>query len=498
LIPLPDNATNHPPSAPRGVFPWKLFVTLVVIAVLRLRRRTFGVGALAGSRDCRTRAAHDVPVAGQTTVYDSRGASSTSLQGEPLARATKCHSAPSDSTHAVHRGPQFLSPLGRGPVGRRPRGGDQPCSRCERPKAAARSRRQLARNLFLTPRATLSRKLKEIALAVEIERAYSKNRSSEMYFNQIYFGEGAYGVEAAAKTFLRQAARRADAARERAAGGLPANPSFYSPPAASCAARQRRGKVHPEHAGHARHHQVEFDKRHQLAARGPPPRATSTIARAYFTEMVRQHLDELYGANTSTRRAQVYTTLDMDLQQAAEARSGAPAFEPREGAELKNTPANFTRPSAEASRGRADHALSQGAMIAVDPRTGYIRALIGGRDWSHSNFNRAVQARRQPGSAFKPSCTMAANGTTASGPPTSWWTSRSRSPAATASCISRELRSHPSAGPVNAALRAPMCRSHSGDQAAAQGGHVAGPRATPAHGHQEPAGPEPVAGAGQQ
>jgi penicillin-binding protein 1A len=149
--------------------------------------------------------------------------------------------------------------------------------------------------------------------------------------------------------------------------------------------------------------QVEFNNA-MSAPLGVTPMKYSNDKAPYFVEMVRPHLDQKYGSNAVYEGGlKVYTTLDMDLQQVAE-RAVERQMSSLE-AELKpeHRLANYTPPAAGALiRGGQVTDYLQAAVVAIDPRTGYVRALVGGRNWDHSNFNRATQALRQPGSAFKP------------------------------------------------------------------------------------------------
>jgi penicillin-binding protein 1A len=266
---------------------------------------------------------------------------------------------------------------------------------------------QLARNLFLTHERTVTRKLKEIALAVEIERTYSKNQILEMYFNQIYFGEGAYGVEAAAKTYFAKPVQELSLSECALLAGLPANPGSFSPRRRPAAAKARRAKVLRNMLATRAITQVELDNA-MNAPLGVTPQRYSNERAPYFIEMVRLHLDERFGSNSVYEGGlRVYTTLDMDLQQAAERAIEKHLTSLESELKLKNRLANFVAPAADGPRGNQTPYL-QGAVVALDPRNGYVRALVGGREWNHSNFNRAIQARRQPGSAFKPFVYVAA------------------------------------------------------------------------------------------
>ena len=261
---------------------------------------------------------------------------------------------------------------------------------------------QLARNLFLTHERSLSRKLKEMVLAIQIEKTYSKDQILEMYFNQIYFGEGAYGVEAAAKTYFGKPVQELTLPESALLAGLPANPSVYSPRRRPQAARARRSKVLRNMLATHAITQVEFDNAIG-AGLGVTPVRYSNDRAPYFVEMVRLHLDERYGSNAVYEGGlKVWTTLDMDLQQIGERAMERQLEALENGLKLKVRRSNFVSAPTDSARALERTPYLQGSLVALDPRNGYIRALSGGRDWNQSNFNRAIQARRQPGSAFKP------------------------------------------------------------------------------------------------
>ena len=256
---------------------------------------------------------------------------------------------------------------------------------------------QLAKVLFLTPDRSLDRKLKEAVLAVELERRYSKDRILEMYLNQIYFGHGAFGVEAASRTFFGKGVSELAPADCALLAGLPKAPATYSPFEHPSAAIRRRatvitrmldtGALKPEQA-----------KRMAGAALDlvPPERRRTTGQ--YYLEYVQQYLEAQYGADLVFKGGlHVYTTLAPSMQLKAEAalREGLRALETR-------------RATAAAAKDAPPPERPEGALLALEPETGYIRAMVGGYDFFKSEFNRAVQARRQPGSAFKPFVYMAA------------------------------------------------------------------------------------------
>src|SRR5216683_367189 len=250
---------------------------------------------------------------------------------------------------------------------------------------------QLTKVLFLTPDKSLERKLKEAVLALELERRYSKDRILEMYLNQVYFGHGSYGVEAAARTYFGKSVSELTVREAALIAGLPRAPTSYSPFDHADAAKRRREVV--------LRRMVEFGAVKEAEAKRlaktdlgliPPERRRTTGQ--YFLEYVQQTLEAKYGADMVFKGGlNVYTTLSPPMQLAAEQalRDGLKALEGR---------SKTARPG--------EH--PEGAVVTVEPATGYVRALVGGYDFFRSEFNRAVQAKRQPGSAFKPFVYIAA------------------------------------------------------------------------------------------
>ncbi len=263
-------------------------------------------------------------------------------------------------------------------------------------RGASTITQQLAKNLFLTQDQTVTRKIKEAILAIRIERHFTKKEILSMYLNQIYFGEGAYGVEAASRRFFGKHVSDLTLAECAMLAGLPRNPSAYSPRRHFDRAKARQAIVLGSMKDMGMMTRDEAD-----AAAGENIsvlKVDKAEPGAYFAEYIRQILEEKYGASVLYREGlKVYTTLDLDLQQAAEVavETNLRAMEKR----LHYVPrdAMGTRPQAETASTR----YVQGALLAIDPENGYIEAMVGGRDFLESNFNRATQAERQPGSAFK-------------------------------------------------------------------------------------------------
>jgi penicillin-binding protein 1A len=263
-------------------------------------------------------------------------------------------------------------------------------------RGASTITQQLARNLFLTQEQTLTRKIKEAILAIRIERHYTKDEILAMYLNQIYFGEGAYGVASASRKYFGKDVSDLSLAESAMLAGIPRNPSAYSPTRSLAKAEQREGLVLQS--------MVEMD---MITAAEAAQAKNDTIViapaeraevGAYFTEYVRRILERKYGAEALYREGlRVYTTIDLSLQELAEraVEGNLRAMEKR----LRYTPRDTTGLHTAAQATKTDYI--QGALIALDPETGYIRAMVGGRDFLDSQWNRATQAPRQPGSAFK-------------------------------------------------------------------------------------------------
>ena len=267
---------------------------------------------------------------------------------------------------------------------------------------------QLARNIFperLERAKSVVRKLREGKVALAIERKYSKAKILELYLNQIYLGNGAYGVESAAQRYFGKNVRELNLAEAALLAALPKAPNRYNPRADPDRAVQRRNTV----LELLRDQHIINDADASLAKAYPLQLAqrteTGDVA-PYFVEWVRKQLDEQFGRQLYEQGLKVYTTLDIDMQLAAE-RAMEQQLRTIEGGKLG--PYKFVTYEQYLARpaddDRADAGITpylQGAFIALDPKTGGIRAMIGGRDYTDSKFNRATQALRQPGSTFKP------------------------------------------------------------------------------------------------
>jgi penicillin-binding protein 1A len=262
---------------------------------------------------------------------------------------------------------------------------------------------QLARNLFpdqLNYREqSMRRKVLEVRIARQIEGAFSKDKILELYLNHVYMGEGAYGVDAAARTYFGKPASRLTLAEAALIGGLPQSPSRINPRESREKAKKRRDLVLREmaKAGHITPAQAaEAQESPIRLARRPP----SSQRGSYFQERVRRELEERVPAELFTAGLRVYTTMDPVAQRAAEeemARQADAIEAGRFGA--------YRHPTYPEAKGETDEgatAYLQGFAVVMEAQTGAVRALVSGRDYDDSKFDRVYQGMRQPGSAFKP------------------------------------------------------------------------------------------------
>jgi penicillin-binding protein 1A len=274
---------------------------------------------------------------------------------------------------------------------------------------------QLSRGLFLVQDQTFQRKLQEAFIAMEIERQFTKDEIMEMYLNQIYFGSGAHGIESAARTyFAGESAAELTLAQSAMLVRMVKNPSGFNP------------LQNPDRCLYQRNLALSMMEDFGVIT-ADQARETSLLPLGidlhryeleqdwdYFTEYVRQYLVGRYGWSAVYEQGlEVYTTLDPYLQESAgfALDSVLTEKEPlwdsltgtwsQDGRRL-SFEASWTNWQAikDSTSGAPNYV--QGALVAVDPTSGYIRAMVGGRDFQDSEFNRAVQSRRQPGSSFKP------------------------------------------------------------------------------------------------
>ena len=238
---------------------------------------------------------------------------------------------------------------------------------------------QLARNAYLNQERTFSRKIQEMFLALKIEHRHTKEEILEMYLNQIYFGRGVYGIQAASKYYFNKNVKDLDLNECAMLAGIPKSPNHYSPLNNLEEAQKRKAVVLQQMAkyGFISSSTAQKTAKQEIHLVQSAPKEVGDAH--YFIDYVMQTIIDKYGDDGLYKGGlKIYTTIDMDIQRAAEAA-------------MKNLPemneANGIK-------------QPQGALVAIEPHSGYIKAMVGGR--GTDMFNRAALAERQPGSAFKP------------------------------------------------------------------------------------------------
>jgi penicillin-binding protein 1A len=327
---------------------------------------------------------------------------------------------------------------------------------------------QVTRNFLLSNEKTYTRKLKEIILALKIEREYPKNKILELYLNQIYMGHSAYGIAAAAQTYYGKDLNNLTLAEQSMIAGLPKAPSAYNPITNEDRAIGRRNYVLQRMLELNYISQSDFETASNETSTAKLQYNTSDISAPYIAEMVRQYAYDKYGEDAYTLGLKIYTTIDPALQKAAEQAlwNALHSYDERHGYRgairlskkadgdaptYSNTVIGDTLAAAVISMGnegieakvyngktieipwkkskwaalKAKKYLTtdspiwvrqsksgtwvltqipevEGAIVSLNPANGAILALVGGFEFNHNKFNRAIQAKRQPGSGFKP------------------------------------------------------------------------------------------------
>ena len=258
---------------------------------------------------------------------------------------------------------------------------------------------QLAKNAFLTQERTITRKIKEAFLARELEKRYTKDEILEMYLNHIYFGQGAYGVESAARYYFNKEAKDLNIAESATLAAIPKSPNYFNPFENPKASKERQEIVIDQMVKYG------FITEAQGAAAKKEELKLATTAKKrednpnfYFIDMITQKVIDELGAEALYKGGlKVYTTLDSDMQKAAIEslkHLPAPVIEEKDLGKLKED----EHPVAYTDKNKLTQ--PQVALVAIDPNTGHVKAMLGGR--GQDKFNRATLSVRQPGSSFKP------------------------------------------------------------------------------------------------
>lgn len=242
---------------------------------------------------------------------------------------------------------------------------------------------QVAKLMYLSPERKYIRKFKEAILSYRIDKYLTKDEILNLYLNQIYLGHGTYGIESAALGYFGKDAKALTLPEAALLAGMPKAPSTYSPYLYYDRAKQRQVYVLTQMMENGYITKEAMDAAIAAPLKLRPIKPKDKVA-AYFVEHVRRYVQEKYGADVLYKEGlSIYTTLNLPMQKAARDAMEKGLSEMEE-------------------RGKYDKGLVQGALYCMDVKTGAIRAMVGGRDYNKSEFNRATQSRRQPGSAFKP------------------------------------------------------------------------------------------------
>ena len=367
-----------------GTF-WRILGGFLLVVLVMLTG--IGCGFLTASMNTRPNLAEDLTPSASSQIYDINGNEIANIHATENRMPVKISQIPKDLQNAfiAVEDARFYEHSGIDPRGimralwANISGGGVS-------EGGSTITQQLAKNAYLTPERTIKRKIQEMFLALQLEREYTKQEILEFYLNQIYFGQGAYGVEAAAKTYFGKDVSALTLNECAMLAGIPKSPNYYSPFNNLEAARARRATVLEQMA---KYHYISDSEASRLKKEDlklARPQAGEVTEAAYFIDYVVQGLIDKYGADAVYKSGlKIYTTIDMDMQRAAEAA-------------MKMLPTFETDKNGLAQ--------PQGALVAIDPHTGQIKAMVGGR--GTDQFNRATMAERQPGSAFKPFVFVAA------------------------------------------------------------------------------------------
>lgn len=254
----------------------------------------------------------------------------------------------------------------------------------EKVQGASTITQQLVKLTFLTPEKTFKRKIQEMYLAIRLEQQYSKDEILEMYLNRIYFGQGAYGIQAAAQTYFSKNVEDLTVLEAATLAAIPKSPTYYDPIQNPDNALKRRNLVLDNMAKYGFISQEEAERLKKEGLNLKPSEAKSNYRYPFFVDYITDRLVERYGSEKVFNGGlRVYTTLDPKIQAAVE--------------EIMADPNNFP-----ASLQTQQGLQPQAAAVVIEAKTGYIRAMVGGRNHvTRRQLNRALTPR-QPGSAFKP------------------------------------------------------------------------------------------------
>ena len=369
------------PAKKKGSSAGRIFLGFIVVVLVMLTG--IGCGFLTASMNTKPDLASDIQPPASSQIYDINGNEIANVHAAENRRPVKLSQVPKNLQNAfvAVEDNRFYEHMGVDPRGimRALWSNLQGQAISE---GGSTITQQLAKNAYLTQDRTLKRKVQEVFLALQLERQYTKQEILELYLNQIYFGQGAYGVQAAAKTYFGKNVEDLDLNECAMLAGIPKSPNYYSPLNNLQAAEERKEVVldQMEKYGYINASEASKTKREELKLVKAAAKTSDTNEASYFIDYVTQKLIDKYGADAVYKDGlKIYTTIDMDMQRAAEAAMKALPTYDKDGNGIEQP---------------------QGALVAIDPHNGYVKAMVGGR--GTDQFNRATMAERQPGSAFKP------------------------------------------------------------------------------------------------
>ena len=368
------------PAGKKGSSAGRIFLGFMIVVLVMITG--IGCGFLTASMNTKPDLASDIRPPASSQIYDINGNEIANVHAAENRRPVKISQVPKNLQNAfvAVEDNRFYEHMGVDPRGimralwSNVRG--QTIS-----EGGSTITQQLAKNAYLTQERTMKRKVQEVFLALQLERQYTKQEILELYLNQIYFGQGAYGVQAAARTYFGKNVEDLDLNECAMLAGIPKSPNYYSPTNNLQAAEERKAVVldQMEKYGYINASEASKAKKEELKLVKPVKSSESNEA-SYFIDYVTQKLIDKYGADAVYKDGlKIYTTVDMDMQRAAEAAMKALPTYNKDGNGIEQP---------------------QGALVAIDPHNGYVKAMVGGR--GTDQFNRATMAERQPGSAFKP------------------------------------------------------------------------------------------------
>ncbi|RAV12512.1 transglycosylase domain-containing protein [Paenibacillus contaminans] len=337
-----------------------------------------GFGMLLGLLYLRSQALPAVSVSQTSQIYDAQGKLIGAMNGGENRQVVPLKDVSPTFLKAIlavedHR---FYEHVGFDPKGMA-RAAATNLKTLSKEQGASTITQQLARNLYLNHDRTWSRKVKELMYAVQLEMQLSKDQILEQYVNQIYFGHSTYGVQAAAQMFFGKDAKDLDLAEAALLAGVPKGPKYYSPYLDMDNAKQRQKIILDKMADYGDITEAEAGTAYAEQLTIIPRKTEQPTEAPYFREYIRTLVTQKYEIDEKTFDSggiKIFTTLDLNAQRAAE----------------------------EAIAKQIDKTSGlQAALIAIDPRNGYIKAMVGGKNYGENQFNRVFANSRQPGSAFK-------------------------------------------------------------------------------------------------